>query len=70
MKLSTYTHSFMNTHEVHVMNLSTTAKERRAALADQECRGEPYSQEIPHAEQGTKPGTYQGFIKMMLDLLV
>ncbi len=40
----------MSAHKVHVMNLSKTAKEHRAALANPECRGEPYCQEIPHAE--------------------
>ncbi len=30
----------MNAHEVHVMSLSKTAKDHRAALANQECRSE------------------------------
>ncbi len=37
----------MNAHEVYVMNLSKSAKEHWAALANQQCRGEPYSKQIP-----------------------
>ncbi len=47
----------MNASEVHVKNLSKTVKEHRAALANPERRGEPYSQETLHAEQRTKPWT-------------
>ncbi len=37
---NTHARLLMNAHEVHVMNLSETAKERRAALANQKCRGQ------------------------------
>ncbi len=39
------------TWRTNVTNLSKTAKKYRAAIASTECRGEPYSQGIPHAEQ-------------------
>ncbi len=58
----------MNAPKVHVTNLSKIAKEHRAALANPECRGEPSSQEIPHAEQvkilSLKPGTDFGQLIM------
>ncbi len=65
-----HTRLFMNAHDVHVMNLSRTAKEHRAALANQECRGEPYCQEIRHAEQRAKPGTYIVVILFKIKMLL